>query len=228
MRIAPLTISAVIAAGVHLFPFRTEKLSPPAPMVLGGQPPGRVGRRRISLRRESPALRGFPRSGSVSPPAQSGDVNRNFNSTRRIRVPELTGDVHWVEAEAAISIEAKPCRKVYGVTCSRPAFTTARSTPRGRPALCKRPPPAGAGKTKSVDDLNREPSDARAGSSPAGGRARPPADSRRSSRRRARAFARAGARTRMNPPSRSRSSQMRPRGLIEAQSREGEERDQQR
>src|SRR4051812_50229661 len=45
----PLTISAVIAAGVHLFPFRTEKLSPPAPMVLGGQPPGRVGRRRITL-----------------------------------------------------------------------------------------------------------------------------------------------------------------------------------
>src|SRR3954468_22390808 len=43
----PLTVSAVIAAGVHLFPFRTEKLSPLAPMVLGGQPPGRVGRRRL-------------------------------------------------------------------------------------------------------------------------------------------------------------------------------------
>src|SRR6266511_4152636 len=40
-------LSAVIAVGKHLFPFRTEKLSPPAPMVLGGQPPGRVGRRRI-------------------------------------------------------------------------------------------------------------------------------------------------------------------------------------
>ena len=49
-----LTISAVIAAGVHLFPFRTEKLSPPAPMVLGGQPPGRVGRRRINFAK--PAL----------------------------------------------------------------------------------------------------------------------------------------------------------------------------
>ena len=41
-------LSAVIAVGKHLFPFRTEKLSPPAPMVLGGQPPGRVGRRRIT------------------------------------------------------------------------------------------------------------------------------------------------------------------------------------
>ena len=48
-RATPLTISAVIAAGIHLFPFRTEKLSPPAPMVLGGQPPGRVGRRRITF-----------------------------------------------------------------------------------------------------------------------------------------------------------------------------------
>ena len=35
------TIWAVIAAGTHLFPFRTEKLSPPAPMVLGTQVPGR-------------------------------------------------------------------------------------------------------------------------------------------------------------------------------------------
>ena len=38
-----------MATGLHLFPFRTEKLSPSAPMVLGGQPPGRVGRRRINL-----------------------------------------------------------------------------------------------------------------------------------------------------------------------------------
>ena len=46
VRLDARTISAVIAAGRHLFPFRTEQLSPPAPMVLGGQPPGRVGRRR--------------------------------------------------------------------------------------------------------------------------------------------------------------------------------------
>src|ERR1700743_3589841 len=36
-----------IAKGRHLFPFRTEQLSLSAPMVLGGQPPGRVGRRRF-------------------------------------------------------------------------------------------------------------------------------------------------------------------------------------
>ena len=36
-----------MARGIHLFPFRTEKLSPSAPMVLGAKAPGRVGRRRI-------------------------------------------------------------------------------------------------------------------------------------------------------------------------------------
>jgi hypothetical protein len=34
-----------LAEGKHLFPFRTEKLSPPAPMVLPGRLGGRVGRR---------------------------------------------------------------------------------------------------------------------------------------------------------------------------------------
>ena len=35
-----------MAKGSHLFPFRTQKLSPSAPMVLGWTRPGRVGRRR--------------------------------------------------------------------------------------------------------------------------------------------------------------------------------------
>ena len=38
-------IPVVIALGFHLFPFRTEKLSPSAPMVLHTR--GRVGRRRL-------------------------------------------------------------------------------------------------------------------------------------------------------------------------------------
>src|SRR5438045_2746862 len=38
-----------MARGKHLFPFRTEPLSPSAPMVLGSQGPGRVGRRRFLL-----------------------------------------------------------------------------------------------------------------------------------------------------------------------------------
>src|SRR2546423_15231818 len=55
------TISAVIAAGVHLFPFRTEKLSPLAPMVLGEQSPGRVGSRRSLSRAARAALSFCPR-----------------------------------------------------------------------------------------------------------------------------------------------------------------------
>src|SRR2546425_11132215 len=38
-----------LARGKHLFPFRTEQLSPSAPMVLGPRGPGRVGRRRFFL-----------------------------------------------------------------------------------------------------------------------------------------------------------------------------------
>src|SRR5215217_8016403 len=54
-----LTAWAVIATGKHLFPFRTEKLSPFAPMVLGEQSPGRVGCRRITLARSPRGLRAF-------------------------------------------------------------------------------------------------------------------------------------------------------------------------
>src|SRR5215208_3721158 len=43
------TFPVAIAWGKHLFPFRTEQLSPTAPMVLGSQGPGRVGRRRFLL-----------------------------------------------------------------------------------------------------------------------------------------------------------------------------------
>ena len=68
-----------IARGKHLFPFRTEPLSLSAPMVLGGQPPGRVGRRRSfthkaasgrlwSFRsRSARALRGSSHARAASP-----------------------------------------------------------------------------------------------------------------------------------------------------------------
>ena len=44
-----------MARGKHLFPFRTEQLSPSAPMVLGPQGPGRVGRRRCGVMTGRPA-----------------------------------------------------------------------------------------------------------------------------------------------------------------------------
>ena len=49
-------IQVVIVAGFHLFPFRTEKLSPPAPMVLHTR--GRVGSRRFSAGSPSRVISG--------------------------------------------------------------------------------------------------------------------------------------------------------------------------
>ena len=51
-----------MAAGTHPFPFRTRQLSPPAPMVLGGHSPGRVGRRRILSDDARPRRRASSRS----------------------------------------------------------------------------------------------------------------------------------------------------------------------
>ncbi len=49
-----------LARGKHLFPFRTEQLSPSAPMVLGSQGPGRVGRRRFFSRARAVRTGGPP------------------------------------------------------------------------------------------------------------------------------------------------------------------------
>ena len=53
-RQSDVTVSVAIALGSHLFPFRTQKLSPVAPMVLGTSVPGRVGRRRFRTEIEPP------------------------------------------------------------------------------------------------------------------------------------------------------------------------------
>lgn len=73
----------LIAAGSHPFPSRTRKLRLPAPMVLGGRPPGRVGRRRIS---------------QIEPPPMAGV---------RSRSPPGTGRRSWV-ASALYADAATP------------------------------------------------------------------------------------------------------------------------
>jgi hypothetical protein len=81
MRTLDNRFSVAIAVGSHPFPFRTRKLSPPAPMVLGGRLPGRVGRRRISHFERGPLgpLSSFwrwataqPRTGGSSPALVGG------------------------------------------------------------------------------------------------------------------------------------------------------------
>src|SRR3954453_22493817 len=56
--------SVAIARGKHLFPFRTEKLSLSAPMVLGLKGPGRVGRRRLISTTGPPDWAALRRSGT--------------------------------------------------------------------------------------------------------------------------------------------------------------------
>ena len=49
----PNKIPVVMAKGSHLFPYRTQKLSLSAPMVLGWRRPGRVGHCRIPNKRDT-------------------------------------------------------------------------------------------------------------------------------------------------------------------------------
>ena len=49
----PKRIPVVMAKGSHLFPYRTQKLSLSAPMVLGWRRPGRVGHCRIPNKRHT-------------------------------------------------------------------------------------------------------------------------------------------------------------------------------
>ncbi len=39
-----------IAEGIHLFPSRTQSLSPLALTILGGQLPGKIGRRKLKIK----------------------------------------------------------------------------------------------------------------------------------------------------------------------------------
>src|SRR5436190_14456775 len=69
-----------MARGKHLFPFRTEQLSPSAPMVLGLHGPGRVGRRRFFF--TSRPTRGGSLSSWAGPdPAPAGRYSSTVSTT---------------------------------------------------------------------------------------------------------------------------------------------------
>src|SRR5215211_2464717 len=89
----PTLFGGEIARGKHLFPFRTEPLSLSAPMVLGGQPPGRVGRRR-SLSRAA------PRGGSFSFPTRRCH-RRWHHRLQRTERPARTPPTTFVAARGA-------------------------------------------------------------------------------------------------------------------------------
>ena len=63
-------IPVVMAKGSHLFPYRTQKLSLSAPMVLGWRRPGRVGHCRIPKRKHPTYVGCFLFVPSVSQPSR--------------------------------------------------------------------------------------------------------------------------------------------------------------
>jgi hypothetical protein len=126
-----LRFPVAIAAEIYPFPSRTRKSSPPAPMVLGGRPPGRVGRRR-----NSPQSRPSQAAGRVHPspprgprrvPASllasgpfSGPDHRLAHSVGDHRVVDRVIVCQSQPSSDATSLTVRPCRP----TCSvahRPA-----------------------------------------------------------------------------------------------------------
>src|SRR4051794_1536129 len=92
-----------IARGKHLFPFRTEQLSLSAPMVLGGKPPGRVGRRRFFLRKAALG-RLF---GVLGPPGSAFSEPLRAEDERPIGFPPPQGGACRSAALAAAGLAAR-------------------------------------------------------------------------------------------------------------------------
>src|SRR3954453_20519105 len=83
-----------LAWGKHLFPFRTEQLSPTAPMVLGPHRPGRVGRRRF-LPYEPPSGAALLRSrrSRLAPRPSLGQALGSGRLVRHVRTAGTEGAV---------------------------------------------------------------------------------------------------------------------------------------
>ena len=130
-------VSVAIAAGSHPFPFRTRKLSPPAPMVLGWRRPGRVGRRRISPIRR-PRRPGPGPSGILTgdrricrPPRLPGMLGAPFRVAGRLR-PCRAGSQEAYGSGAVASLVPRPRRPL-------DASRRLRRAPRRRDAADRRP-----------------------------------------------------------------------------------------
>ena len=136
--------SAAIAEGSHLFPFRTEKLSPPAPMVLRGKPRGRVGRRRIFSRgpvdlHGRPGLSAFLASVSGGGQGAASGVletawaqhGASIGPGDGIRLPVS----HWVRSPApgspAVVVFRRPVAVAVAVAPTLRACLPRRSAPAG-------------------------------------------------------------------------------------------------
>src|SRR5690242_17911865 len=108
-------VTAVIAEGKRPVPFRTRKLSPPAPMVLHSGGCGRVGHRRTS----STGSRAIPNGMALEPVLRSAGNNRARPANR-------------AGANGADPAAESPEGKGNGPTGERPALAEGRGRKAGR------------------------------------------------------------------------------------------------
>jgi hypothetical protein len=128
---------AAMAEGTHPYPFRTRKLSPPAPMVLRGRPRGRAGRRRPPRPRQPKRRRiaMFPRSGasfafrSRRLPPVPLRPDRRIRSRRPDADPRL--DVPTRAFSAGSTARKGPSRLSGPVASGWTNASTERNRPRG-------------------------------------------------------------------------------------------------
>ena len=80
-------VPVAMAEGIHPFPSRTRPCPPSAPMVPGGQPPGRVGRRRSVFRKGPQEARPYPGGGPPAVPS----VTHRLVLVRKQRVDPCAG-----------------------------------------------------------------------------------------------------------------------------------------
>src|ERR1700710_2550629 len=135
-----------MASGKHLFPFRTEQLSHSAPMVLGGQPPGRVGRRRFFAvqGRPSRAALFFARSlcpqGPIRPHShREGRASSGAEQERPLDpVPALISAWLWRGGVGGLARSTPPAGPDWdGLTA--PCLAARRGSPNGlQPVLAER------------------------------------------------------------------------------------------
>ena len=133
-------VSVVIAVGKRPVPFRTRKLSPPAPMVLRSGERGRVGHRRHPHEKEGlPAREHHPEQGSPSDASTHRfpclSVERSPRRLRRESASLIT-DVRQAEARVdVLEIWTYPLGASWdgGLPPAPQHGTRASSTPAGTP-----------------------------------------------------------------------------------------------
>ena len=105
----PISIPVVMAKGSHLFPYRTQKLSLSAPMVLGWRRPGRVGHCRI------PYEKSFRRSlGLFSYPIDINLLSGYLGQRATLYLARLPSDgVQWTQYSPRATPGSASCKAAH-------------------------------------------------------------------------------------------------------------------